>query len=40
LNPYNTPLTIIKDEATGSKKYNVGGIKRRMKILDFGLRDD
>lgn len=40
LNPYNIPLTIIKDEATGSKKYNVGGIKRRMKILDFGLRDD
>jgi len=40
LNPYNIPLTIIKDEATESKKYNVGGIKRRMKILDFGLRDD
>ena len=40
LNPYNIPLTIIKDEATKSKKYNVGGIIRRMKILDFGLRDD
>ena len=39
LNPHNIPLTVIKDEATGSKRYDIGGIKRRMKILDFNLRD-
>ena len=39
LNPHKIPLTVIKDEATKSKPYKIDNIKRRMKILEFNLRD-